>query len=103
MPDRNQKDMVMTVGGGIVSEPETYNLLLQHCFTIWIKASPDEHMSRVAAQGDLRPMGSNPRAMDDLLSILRSREPLYAKADVTLDTTGRSPDQVLPDLLKLTA
>ena len=81
-------EMVMTVGGGIVSEPETYNLLLQHCFTVWVKASPDEHMARVVAQGDLRPMQGNAEAMDDLKRILDAREPLYRKADVTLDTSG---------------
>ncbi len=59
-------EMVMTVGGGIVSEPDTYNLLLRHCFTVWVKASPDEHMARVVAQGDLRPMQGNAEAMDDL-------------------------------------
>jgi len=95
---RTQKDMVMTVGGGIVSEPETYNLLLQHCFTIWIKASPDEHMSRVAAQGDLRPMQGHSEAMDDLKRILEAREPLYRKADLTLDTAGDDPQQSLSKL-----
>ena len=78
----------MTVGGGIVSEPDTYNLLLQHCFTVWVKASPDEHMARVVAQGDLRPMQGHSEAMADLKRILDAREPLYRKADATLDTAG---------------
>ena len=78
----------MTVGGGIVSEPDAYNLLLQHCFTVWVKASPDEHMARVVAQGDLRPMQGHSEAMADLKRILDAREPLYRKADVTLDTSG---------------
>jgi len=93
-----QAEMVMSVGGGIVSEPETYNLLLQHCFTIWIKASPDEHMARVAAQGDLRPMQGHTEAMADLKRILDSREPLYRKADVTIDTAGEDPRQSLSKL-----
>jgi XRE family aerobic/anaerobic benzoate catabolism transcriptional regulator len=67
-----------------------------------MRASPNEHMARVIAQGDLRPMSSNPRAMDDLVSILQSREPLYAKADTTLDTTGKTPDQALTKMIQLT-
>ncbi len=90
--------MVMTVGGGIVSEPETFNLLLLSCFTVWVKAAPDEHMARVVAQGDLRPMQGNVEAMEDLTRILAAREPLYRKADVTLDTTGERPEQSLVKL-----
>jgi len=96
-------EMVMTVGGGIVSEPEAYNLLLQHCFTVWVKASPDEHMVRVVAQGDLRPMQGNAEAMDDLKRILDAREPLYRKADVTLDTSGEDPRQSLSKLRQAVA
>jgi len=90
--------MVMTVGGGIVSEPETFNLLLLSCFTVWVKAAPDEHMARVVAQGDLRPMQGNVEAMEDLTRILAAREPLYRKADVTLDTSGERPEQSLVKL-----
>jgi len=96
------KTFVMATSGSIVTEPATLELLLSSCFTVWMRAKPSVHMSRVVAQGDLRPMGSNPRAMDDLISILQSREALYAKADATLDTTGKSPDAVLAELLKLT-
>ncbi len=88
-------EMVMTVGGGIVSEPETFNLLLLNCFTVWVKAAPDEHMARVVAQGDFRPMQGNAEAMEDLTRILEAREPLYRKADVTLDTSGERPPQSL--------
>jgi XRE family aerobic/anaerobic benzoate catabolism transcriptional regulator len=91
-------EMVMTVGGGIVSEPETFNLLLVNCFTVWVKASPDEHMARVVAQGDFRPMQGNIEAMEDLRRILDAREPLYRKADATLDTSGESPEQSLAHL-----
>ncbi len=91
-------ETVMTVGGGIVSEPEAYNLLLQHCFTVWVKASPDEHMARVVAQGDLRPMQGHTEAMADLKRILDAREPLYRKADITLDTAGEAPQQSLAKL-----
>ena len=91
-------EMVMTVGGGIVSEPETFNLLLQNCLTVWVKAAPDEHMARVVAQGDFRPMQGHTEAMEDLTKILEAREPLYRKADATLDTTGDRPEQSLRKL-----
>jgi XRE family aerobic/anaerobic benzoate catabolism transcriptional regulator len=96
-------EMAISVGGGIVSEPETYNLLLLNCFTVWVKASPDEHMARVVAQGDFRPMQGNAEAMEDLKRILDAREPLYRKADVTLDTTGETADQSLVRLRQLVA
>ena len=92
------REMVMSVGGGVVSEPETYNLLLLSCYTVWIKASPDEHMSRVVAQGDLRPMQGNGEAMEDLTRILEARAPLYRKADATIDTSGEPPAQSLGKL-----
>ncbi len=87
--------MVMTVGGGIVSEPETFNALLLNCYTVWVKATPDEHMARVVAQGDFRPMQGNAEAMIDLTKILSAREPQYRKADMTLDTSGERPEQSL--------
>jgi len=89
---------VITVGGGIVSEAETFNLLLMNCFTVWVKATPEEHMSRVVAQGDFRPMEGNTEAMEDMRRILVAREPLYSKADVTVDTTGRPPEDCLMQL-----
>jgi XRE family aerobic/anaerobic benzoate catabolism transcriptional regulator len=95
---RSDGQIVMAVGGGIVSEPETYNLLLANCFTVWVKASPAEHMARVVAQGDFRPMQGNAEAMGDLNRILNAREPLYRKADVTLDTVGERPEQSLAKL-----
>ncbi len=94
---------VLATGGSIVTEPATYERLLSACFTVWVRAEPDEHMSRVIAQGDLRPMGDSTRAMADLLSILKSREPLYAKADVTVVTTGRTPKQNVEELSGLLA
>ncbi len=83
--------LVVATGGGLVTEPATYELLLTSCMTVWVRADPDAHMQRVIAQGDLRPMADNARAMDDLVSILKSREPLYAKADIVLDTAGKAP------------
>ena len=83
---------VISVGGGIVSEKETYDYLLTHCYTIWLKAQPEEHMSRVIAQGDFRAMAGSDRAMEDLRRILESREPLYRKADRIVDTSNESVD-----------
>jgi XRE family transcriptional regulator, aerobic/anaerobic benzoate catabolism transcriptional regulator len=84
---------VISVGGGVVSEKETYAQLLANCLTIWIKAQPEEHMSRVIAQGDFRAMAENDEAMDDLRRILLAREPDYQKADMCLDTSGESVEQ----------
>jgi XRE family aerobic/anaerobic benzoate catabolism transcriptional regulator len=95
---QSNKQIVMAVGGGIVSEPETYNLLLANCFTVWIKALPAEHMARVVAQGDLRPMQGSAEAMEDLNRILKAREPLYRKADLTFETVGERPEQSLAKL-----
>jgi XRE family aerobic/anaerobic benzoate catabolism transcriptional regulator len=81
---------VVSVGGGVVSEKETYDYLLSHCYTVWIKAQPEEHMSRVIEQGDFRAMAGSDRAMEDLRRILETREPLYRKADMVLDTSGSS-------------
>ena len=81
-----------------MSETETFNLLLMNCFTIWVKATPEEHMARVVAQGDFRPMEGNTEAMEDMRRILVAREPLYSKADFTLDTTGQKPEESLKQL-----
>ncbi len=94
----NHDSAVITVGGGIVSEAETFNLLLMNCYTVWVKASPEEHMARVVAQGDLRPMEGSAEAMEDMRRILLAREPLYSKADFTLDTTGCPPEECLKKL-----
>jgi XRE family transcriptional regulator, aerobic/anaerobic benzoate catabolism transcriptional regulator len=93
--------VVLAVAGGIVAEPETYALLLDRFHTIWLRASPEEHMSRVRAQGDERPMAGNPRAMDELRSILTSREALYARADAVLDTSGSLPEDSLRGLVEI--
>ncbi|MBT4521419.1 MAG: helix-turn-helix transcriptional regulator [Halieaceae bacterium] len=85
-------------GGGIVSEPKALNLLLTTCLVIWIRATPEEHMSRVIAQGDLRPMADNRDAMKDLHRILEERKPYYEKAHATLDTSGKSIEQSYGEL-----
>jgi XRE family aerobic/anaerobic benzoate catabolism transcriptional regulator len=94
-----QPQFVVATGGGIVSEAATYEVLLRHCFTVWVRATPEEHMSRVIAQGDRRPMAGSDQAMDDLRRILAERTPLYARADLTIDTTGAREDETVRDLL----
>ena len=90
---REHERAVISVGGGVVSEKDTYDLLLSYCYTIWIKAQPEEHMSRVMAQGDFRAMAGSDRAMDDLRRILEAREPLYQKADLQLQTSGSAVEE----------
>ena len=82
--------MVLATGGGIVSEPLTFDLVLSSFYAVWIKARPEEHMSRVRKQGDLRPMADDRSAMAELRTILLSREPLYAQAQAVVDTSGIS-------------
>lgn len=100
---RQHENFVVATSGSIVAEPSTLELLLSSCFTVWVRADPQEHMKRVMAQGDMRPIANSARAMEDLVSILKSREPLYAKAEVALATTGKTPEQNLAELLRLIA
>ena len=93
--------MVLATGGGLVAEGATYDVLLTHCFTVWLTARPEDHMGRVMAQGDRRPMADNPEAMEDLRRILVEREGLYAKADRRLDTAGKPTAQCLDELVAL--
>ena len=97
MLDRHPK-FVLAAGGSIVAEADTYDELLSRCFTVWIKASPAEHMARVVAQGDLRPMRGHGRAMQDLKEILQAREPFYGRADAVVDTSGESVSRSLAAL-----
>ena len=90
---REQERAVIVAGGGIVNEEAAFNLLLANCYTVWIKAQPEEHMARVLAQGDFRPMAGNAEAMDDLKRILAAREAMYRKADAIVDTSGETPQQ----------
>jgi XRE family aerobic/anaerobic benzoate catabolism transcriptional regulator len=100
--EKNERCVIAT-GGSIVSEPGTYDLLLSACRTVWLRAAPEEHMARVAAQGDYRPMAGNREAMDDLRRILAGREALYAQADVTIDTAGKTVEQSLSGLARAVA
>jgi len=95
------QEFVMATSGSIVTEPGTLELLLASCFTVWVRAEPEEHMRRVMAQGDMRPMAQSGRAMADLVSILKSREPLYAKAEATIATSGKTPGEAVSELMRL--
>lgn len=89
---------VIATGGSIVSEPATFDLLLSACYTVWLTATPEEHMGRVVAQGDTRPMAENEQAMEDLRRILAGRTALYSKADARVDTGGKTAEQSFREL-----
>ena len=94
---------VIATAGGIVSDAETYALLLRRSHTVWVRASPDEHMKRVMEQGDFRPMAQNREAMADLVAILDARRADYARAQAELDTSGDTIERSfgkLQDLVK---
>ena len=93
--------VVLAVAGGIVEEPSTYRNLLNRFTTIWLSASPDEHMSRVIDQGDRRPMADDPSAMEELKRILGERAELYARASYHIDTSGRSFQETSDKLVEL--
>jgi XRE family transcriptional regulator, aerobic/anaerobic benzoate catabolism transcriptional regulator len=94
---------VLSVGGGVVSEAATYDFLLANCLTVWLKASPADHMQRVIAQGDMRPMAESAEAMEDLKRILSAREPLYRRADEIVDTSGHTVKESLARLREIAA
>jgi XRE family aerobic/anaerobic benzoate catabolism transcriptional regulator len=89
-----RRRMVLATGGGIVTSPETYALLRRSTLTVWLRARPEDHWNRVVRQGDRRPMADHPQAMADLRGLLAAREPLYAQAAVTVETTGTSVERV---------
>jgi XRE family aerobic/anaerobic benzoate catabolism transcriptional regulator len=86
-------EVVIATPGGLVSDSANFNLLLTHCTTVWLQANPNDHMSRVAAQGDLRPMAASPEAMEDLKRILEGRSAFYSKADLSIDTSAQDVDE----------
>ena len=94
-------EVVIATPGGLVSDAANFNLLLEHCLTIWLQADPLDHMARVRAQGDLRPMAASGEAMEDLKRILAGRAAFYAKADLRLDTSQGSEDEVFARLRRL--
>ena len=86
-------EVVIATPGGLVSDSANFNLLLSHCTTVWLQADAADHMGRVAAQGDMRPMAASREAMEDLKRILEGRSAFYSKADLAINTSGRSEDQ----------
>ena len=94
----DRRAMVLATGGGIVASPDTYAMLKAHATTVWLRASPEDHWNRVVRQGDRRPMAHHPQAMADLRALLASREPLYASAEHTIDTSGRPVEAIVNDL-----
>jgi len=94
-------EAVIATPGGLVSDPATFNQLLAHCTTVWLQAAPQDHMQRVAAQGDMRPMAASREAMEDLKRILAGRAAFYAKAELRLDTSAQPLEASFVALRKL--
>lgn len=92
--------VVLAAGGSIVDAPETFDRLRRTCRTVWLRAEPEEHYQRVLASGDRRPMRDRPRAMDELRELLAGREPLYARCETRVDTSGRAPEEVTDEILR---
>jgi len=92
-------EFVLAVAGGIVAQPDAFEFLLRNCHTVWLKADPNEHMARVRAQGDERPMAGFPDALESLRGILRNREEDYARASISVDTSGAALDDTLDVLM----
>jgi XRE family aerobic/anaerobic benzoate catabolism transcriptional regulator len=99
----NHTSCVIATAGGLVSEPATLDLLLTNCFTVWLQAEPEDHMNRVIAQGDFRPMKNNREAMDDLRLILEGRAAFYAKADCAFNTSGKTLEAAFTGLMQTIA
>ncbi|MPS29321.1 MAG: helix-turn-helix domain-containing protein [Alcaligenaceae bacterium] len=94
-------EVVIATPGGLVSDVSTFNLLLSHCYTVWLQADPEDHMRRVVAQGDFRPMSGSREAMDDLKRILAGRAAFYAKADARYNTSGHALEEAFAGLRSL--
>jgi XRE family aerobic/anaerobic benzoate catabolism transcriptional regulator len=97
---RTHDAAVIAVGGSLVTDPDTYRLLLDNCQTVWLKAKPEEHMNRVMAQGDLRPFKGRSAAIDEIRKLLADRDRLYARAQATVDTTGKTVKESFSELKK---
>jgi len=91
---------VIAAGGSLVTDPANYELLLERCFCVWLKASPEDHMARVIAQGDMRPFKGRSAALDEIRKLLADRDPLYARAAATVETSGKTARQSLHDIRK---
>ena len=94
---------VIATGGGLVTDPGTFEMLLERCRCVWLKAAPEEHMSRVIAQGDMRPFKGRSAALDEIRKLLADRDRLYGRASSTVDTSGKTVRQSLADLRRVIA
>ncbi|HWA36386.1 MAG TPA: helix-turn-helix transcriptional regulator [Burkholderiales bacterium] len=94
---------VIAAGGSLVTDTDTYAMLLQSCLCLWLKASPEEHMSRVIAQGDMRPFKGRSAALMEIRKLLKDREALYARADAAIETSGKSVKQSLEQMKRVLA
>jgi XRE family aerobic/anaerobic benzoate catabolism transcriptional regulator len=97
--EQHQRAVIAT-GGSLVTDPANYELLLERCHCIWLKASPEDHMARVIAQGDMRPFKGRSAALDEIRKLLAERDALYARAAATVDTSGKTVKQTLQQLRK---
>jgi len=95
---RSHEVAVIAAGGSLVTDPNTYRLLLDNCYSVWLKAKPEEHMNRVMAQGDMRPFKGRSAALDEIRKLLADRDRLYSRAEVTIETSGRSLKSALEEL-----
>ena len=95
---RTHESAVIAAGGSLVTDPDTYRLLLDNCHTVWLRARPEDHMNRVIAQGDMRPFKGRSAAIDEIRKLLSDRDRLYSRADVTIETSGRSLKASLDEL-----
>jgi len=86
--------MVLAVGGGLVTERETFDLLKARAHTVWLQAAPEDHWTRVVAQGDTRPMADDDQAFVHLCAILAEREKLYQEAQVTVNTSESDVEEI---------
>jgi XRE family aerobic/anaerobic benzoate catabolism transcriptional regulator len=98
-----RQPIVLATGGGIVASPETFALLRRSAVTVWLRASPEDHWNRVVGQGDRRPMADHPQAMADLRALLAARQPLYATAEWTVDTSGKRIEHVIEEVRTVVA
>lgn len=96
-----ERELLLATGGSIVNDAANYELLRARCRTVWLRARPEDHWNRVVAQGDRRPMASNPHAFAELRALLAARDELYARADHAIDTAGRSVAQVVTEVAAL--
>src|SRR5258706_9443351 len=95
---RTHESAVIAAGGSLGTDPDTYRLLLDNCHSVWLKAKPEDHMNRVIAQGDLRPFKGRAAALDEIRTLLADRDRLYSRADMTLETSGKSLKSSLEEL-----